>query len=77
MNKAQALGPHWRAMTGTFPHERSSCEVWSSFLLSHCGLADAISREQIFDAAKLLRSDGRPARTQIAVLHVIVCEMPD
>jgi ATP-binding cassette subfamily B protein len=49
---------------------------WSSFLPSHCGLADAISREQIFDAAKLLRSDGRPAWPQTAVLHVIVCEMP-
>jgi hypothetical protein len=47
-----------------------------SSLLSHCGLGDAMSREQIFDAAELLRSDGRSARTQVAVLHVIVCEMP-
>jgi hypothetical protein len=62
--------------TGTFSHVRSSYAVCAPLYLSHCGLADAISREQIFDAAKLLRSDGRSARTQVAVLHVIVCEMP-
>src|SRR3977135_2519063 len=48
---------------GTFPHLRSSPR---RVLLPHCGLADAISPDQIFanaDAAGLLRSDGNSAGT--------------
>src|SRR5689334_12298688 len=47
------------------------------FLLSRCGLADAISHKQIFiklDAAAMLRSEGATLRGRTIELHVVVCD---